>query len=112
AGEMMPESIFSELRDADAIYVGAIGDPRVQDPRYAAAILLRLRFELDLWVNLRPSRLMATQLTPLKDVTSIDLVVVRENTEGAYAGVGGQFKRDTAEENAIQEDTNTPQGVE
>ena len=111
-GEMMPESIFSELRQADAIYLGAIGDPRVKDPRYAAAILLRLRFELDLWVNLRPSRLIATELTPLKDVTSIDLVVVRENTEGAYAGVGGQFKRDTADEIAIQEDINTRKGVE
>ncbi|TMG34748.1 MAG: 3-isopropylmalate dehydrogenase [Chloroflexi bacterium] len=111
-GEMLPESIFSELRQAGAIYLGAIGDPRVKDPRYAAAILLRLRFELDLWVNLRPARLITTELTPLKDVNSIDLVVVRENTEGAYAGIGGQFKRDTADEVAIQEDINTRKGVE
>ncbi len=111
-GEMLPDSVFSELQGADAIYLGAIGDPRVRDPRYAAAILLRLRFELDLWVNLRPARLMATHLTPLKDVASIDLVVVRENTEGAYAGVGGQFKRGTDDEIAIQEDINTRKGVE
>jgi 3-isopropylmalate dehydrogenase len=74
--------------------------------------LLRLRFELDLWVNLRPSRLLAPGLTPLRDAPSIDLVVVRENTEGAYVGVGGQFKKGTPDEIAIQEDINTRKGVE
>jgi 3-isopropylmalate dehydrogenase len=111
-GEILPDSVFTELQQADAIYLGAVGDPRVNDPHYAAGLLLRLRFELDLWVNLRPSLLLAPQLTPLRDVTSIDLVVVRENTEGAYAGIGGQFKRGTPDEVAIQEDINTRKGVE
>lgn len=111
-GDIMPDSVFVELQAADAIYLGAVGDPRVSNPQYAAGILLRLRFELDLWVNLRPSTLMAPELTPLRDITSIDLVVVRENTEGAYVGIGGQFKRGTPDEIAIQEDVNTRKGVE
>lgn len=111
-GDILPESVFSELERADAIYLGAIGDPRIANPAYAAGILLRLRFELDLWVNLRPSRLLDERLCPLKAQTGIDLVVVRENTEGAYVGIGGQFKRGTADEVAIQEDINTRKGVE
>ena len=111
-GEILPEAVFQELQEADAIYLGAIGDPRVGNPQYAAGILLRLRFELDLWANLRPSKLLASNLTPLRDVTTIDLVVVRENTEGAYVGIGGQFKRGTMEEVAVQEDINTRLGVE
>ena len=71
-GEIIPEPIFAELQSADAIYLGAVGDPRVKDPQYAARLLLRLRFELDLWVNLRPSRLLAPGLTPLRDAASID----------------------------------------
>ncbi|MDQ6882889.1 MAG: 3-isopropylmalate dehydrogenase [Candidatus Dormibacteraeota bacterium] len=110
--EILPDGVFAELQAADAIYLGAIGDPRVKNPQYAAGILLRLRFELDLWANLRPSTLLAPELTPLRDVTSIDLVVVRENTEGAYVGIGGQFKRGTMDEVAIQEDVNTRLGVE
>jgi 3-isopropylmalate dehydrogenase len=111
-GEILPDSVFSELEQVDAIYLGAVGDPRVQNPLYAAGLLLRLRFELDLWVNLRPSRLLAPGLTPLRDAPAIDLVVVRENTEGAYVGIGGQFKRGTSDEIAIQEDINTRKGVE
>lgn len=111
-GETLPNSVFAELQQVDAIYLGAIGDPRVTDPKYAAGLLLRLRFELDLWANLRPSRLLAPELTPLKNAPHIDLVVVRENTEGAYAGIGGQFKRDTPDELAIQEDINTRKGVD
>ena len=111
-GEILPESVFNELAAADAIYLGAIGDPRVKNPQYAAGILLRLRFELDLWANLRPSTLLAPALTPLRDAPHIDLIVVRENTEGAYVGIGGQFKRGTMEEVAIQEDINTRLGVE
>jgi 3-isopropylmalate dehydrogenase len=111
-GEILPDSVFEELQSVDGIYLGAVGDPRVSNPRYAAGLLLRLRFELDLWVNLRPSRLLAPGLTPLRDAQSIDLVVVRENTEGAYVGIGGQFKRGTADEIAIQEDVNTRKGVE
>jgi 3-isopropylmalate dehydrogenase len=110
--EILPDAVFAELQHADAIYLGAVGDPRVQNPQYAAGLLLRLRFELDLWVNLRPSRLLAPGLTPLRDAGSIDLVVVRENTEGAYVGIGGQFKRGTPDEIAIQEDVNTRKGVE
>jgi 3-isopropylmalate dehydrogenase len=111
-GEILPDSVFGELEQVDAIYLGAVGDPRVQNPQYAAGLLLRLRFELDLWVNLRPSRLLAPGLTPLREAPSIDLVVVRENTEGAYVGIGGQFKRGTSDEIAIQEDINTRKGVE
>src|SRR6202171_3314582 len=111
-GEILPDSVFSELSQVDAIYLGAVGDPRVQNPQYAAGLLLRLRFDLDLWVNLRPSRLLAPGLAPLRDAASIDLVVVRENTEGGYVGIGGQFKRGTADEIAIQEDVNTRKGVE
>jgi 3-isopropylmalate dehydrogenase len=110
--EILPDSVFAELQDVDAIYLGAVGDPRVDNPQYAAGLLLRLRFELDLWINLRPSRLLAPGLTPLRDAAAIDLVVVRENTEGAYVGIGGQFKRGTADEIAIQEDINTRKGVE
>jgi 3-isopropylmalate dehydrogenase len=111
-GESLPNDVFAELQQVDAIYLGAIGDPRVTDPKYAAGLLLRLRFELDLFVNLRPSRLVAPALTPLRDAGEIDLVVVRENTEGAYSGIGGQFKRDTPEEVAINEDINTRKGVD
>jgi len=111
-GEILPDSVFGELAQVDAIYLGAVGDPRVENPQYAAGLLLRLRFDLDLWVNLRPSRLLAPGLTPLRDAASIDLVVVRENTEGAYVGIGGQFKRGTPDEIAIQEDLNTRKGVE
>ena len=111
-GEILPDSVFAELQGADAIYLGAVGDPRVDNPQYAARLLLRLRFELDLWINLRPSRLLAPGLTPLRDALAIDLVVVRENTEGAYVGIGGQFKRGTADEIAIQEDINTRKGVQ
>src|SRR5256714_6858170 len=105
--DILPDSVFSELQAADAIYLGAVGDPRVQNPQYAAGLLLRLRFELDLWVNLRPSRLLAPGLTPLRDAASIDLVVVRENTEGAYVGIGGQVKRGTADQIALHEVMNT-----
>src|SRR5437868_2148070 len=111
-GEIIPDPVFEELREASAIYFGAVGDPRVTNPHYAAGLLLRLRFELDLWVNLRPSRLLAPGLTPLRDAESIDLIVVREKTEGAYVGIGGQFKRGTTDEIAIQEDINTRKGVE
>src|SRR2546428_195319 len=111
-GEILHDPLFRELEQVDGIYRRPVGDPRVQNPQYAAGLLLRLRFELDLWVNLRPSRLLAPGLTPLRDAASIDLVVVRENTEGAYVGIGGQFKRVTSDEIAIQEDVNTRKGVE
>ncbi len=109
----MSEATFQELSQADGILFGAIGDPRVPDVGYAATVLLRLRFELDLYVNLRPARLYDQRLSPLRDEgkRQIDLLIVRENTEGVYVGLGGRFKRGTPEEVAVQEDLNTAKGV-
>ena len=101
-------------RDFDAILFGAVGDPRVPSNQHAADILLGLRFKLDLYVNARPCVLFHSRLTPLKDRAEqdIDFIVFRENTEGAYAGVGGNFKQGTPDEIAVQEDVNTWKGVE
>jgi len=111
-GVSLAEETFADLRRADAILFGAIGDPRV-DESYAAGILLRIRFEMDLWANLRPAKLYDSRLSPLRDerVREVDLLVVRENTEGVYIGAGGRFKRNTPDEVAIQEDVNTYKGV-
>lgn len=101
-------------RDFDAILFGAVGDPRVPSNQHAADILLGLRFKLDLYVNSRPCVLFDRRLTPLRDRAERDIkfVVFRENTEGAYAGVGGNFKQGSADEVAVQEDVNTRKGVE
>jgi 3-isopropylmalate dehydrogenase len=101
-------------RDFDAILLGAMGDRRVPDNRHAADILLGLRFKLDLYANVRPCVLFDSKLTPLENRTEneIDFYVIRENTEGLYAGVGGFFKKGTADEIATQEDVNTRKGVE
>jgi 3-isopropylmalate dehydrogenase len=101
------------LREFDAIFVGALGDPRVADNRHARDILLGTRFELDLYVNYRPVRLLADRLSPLKDRgrKDINFVVFRENTEGLYVSVGGRFKAGTDDEVAIQEEINTYKGV-
>jgi 3-isopropylmalate dehydrogenase len=109
----LPEETFGEVARADAILFGAIGDPRVPDVGYAAQVLLRLRFELDLYVNLRPARLYDDRLSPLRDPArrGVDLVIVRENTEGLYVGMGGRFRRGTEHEVAVQEDVNTYHGV-
>jgi 3-isopropylmalate dehydrogenase len=109
----MSDAVFAELQGADAILFGAIGDPRVPDVGYAATVLLKLRFELDLYVNLRPARLYDDRLSPLRDEArrGVDLTVVRENTEGVYVGMGGRFKRGTPDELAVQEDVNTARGV-
>jgi 3-isopropylmalate dehydrogenase len=90
-----------------------VGDPRVNDATYLAGVLLRLRFELDLYVNLRPAKLYDDRLSPLRreEHRMIDLLIVRENTEGLYVGMGGRFKTGTDEEVAIQEDLNTHLGV-
>jgi 3-isopropylmalate dehydrogenase len=98
----------------DAIFLGAIGDPRVPDNAHARAILLGLRFRLDLYINLRPVRLFDERLSPLRDVKAgeIDIVVFRENTEGVYVGMGGHLRKGTADEVAIEEDINTRKGVE
>jgi 3-isopropylmalate dehydrogenase len=101
-------------RDFDAILLGALGDPRVPDNRHGADILLGLRFQLDLYANVRPCILFDRRLTPLKDRDEKDVrfVVIRENTEGLYVGMGGFFKKGTADEIATQEDINTRKGVE
>lgn len=101
-------------RDFDAILLGAMGDPRVPTNQHAADILLGLRFKLDLYVNARPCVLFDRRLTPLKDRAEKDVnfVVFRENTEGEYVGMGGIFKKGTADEIATQEDINTRKGVE
>jgi 3-isopropylmalate dehydrogenase len=109
----MSDQTFANASRADAILFGAIGDPRVPDVGYPAQVLLRMRFELDLYVNLRPARLYDDRLSPLRepDRRPIDLLIVRENTEGLYVGMGGRFRRGTEHEIAIQEDLNTYHGV-
>jgi 3-isopropylmalate dehydrogenase len=102
------------LRDEfQAVFIGALGDPRVADNRHARDILLGTRFELDLYVNYRPVRLLDERVCPLKNrtVPDIDFVVFRENTEGLYVGIGGRFKAGTDDEVAIQEELNTFKGV-
>ena len=113
-GETLPESVLKELRAVDAIYLGAIGHPEVKPGILEQGILLKLRFELDQYINLRPVKLYPGVWTPLRDKgpEHIDFVVVRENTEGLYAGVGGFLRKGTAEEVALQTSVNTRHGVE
>src|SRR5467141_2630336 len=114
-GVSLPPGAVEMLRDEfDAILFGALGDPRVPTNQPAADILLGLRFKLDLYVNARPVELLHERLTPLRDRTEKDirLMVFRENTEGLYVGVGGFFKKGTADEIAVQEDVNARKGVE
>jgi 3-isopropylmalate dehydrogenase len=114
-GVSLPPGAAEMLRDEfDAILFGALGDPRVPSNQHAADILLGLRFKLDLYVNARPVELLHERLTPLRDRTETDIriMVFRENTEGLYVGVGGFFKKDTADEIAVQEDVNSRKGVE
>jgi 3-isopropylmalate dehydrogenase len=112
-GEPIPAKVWPELQKADSILFGAVGDTRVNETAYLAGVLLRLRFELDLYVNLRPARLYDDRLSPLRreDRRNVNLLIVRENTEGLYAGLGGRFKKGTDQEVAIQEDLNTALGV-
>ena len=114
-GITVPPDGFAMLdRDFDAILVGAFGDPRVASNIHAKEILLGMRFQMDLYANVRPVRLLDAALCPLKGVEpkDVDFVVIRENTEGVYTDAGGVFKRDTPDEVAIQEDINTRKGVE
>ncbi len=114
-GVTLPPGAVEMLRDEfDAILFGALGDPRVPSNQHAADILLGLRFKLDLYVNARPIELLHNRLTPLRDRTEKDirLMVIRENTEGMYVGVGGLFKEGTPDEIAVQEDVNSRKGVE
>jgi 3-isopropylmalate dehydrogenase len=114
-GITVPPDGFQMLaRDFDAIFVGALGDPRVSTNIHAKEILLGMRFKMDLFANVRPVKLLDESLCPLKNATpkDIDFVVIRENTEGVYMDMGGYFKRDTPDEVATQEDINTRKGVE
>ncbi len=113
-GETLTDSAIDELKEFDAIYLGAIGDPRVKPGILEQGILLKLRFSLDQYINLRPIKLYPNVWTPLKDKgpDEIDFVVVRENTEGLYIGAGGFLKKGTPDEVAIQEMINTRKGVE
>ena len=113
-GEILPEGIISDLSKADAIFLGAIGHPEVKPGILEKGILLNLRFGLDQYINLRPVTLYEGVATPLKDKgpADIDFVVVRENSEGLYAGAGGTLKKGTPDEVAIQESINTRKGVE
>jgi 3-isopropylmalate dehydrogenase len=112
-GETLPDSVLAEIRAHDAIQLGAIGDPSVPSGVLERGLLLRLRFELDHYVNLRPVRLYPGVATPLADVRaeSVDMLVVREGTEGPYTGSGGVMRRSTPHEIATQESINTAFGV-
>ena len=109
-----PGAVEMLSNEFDAILFGALGDPRVPSNQHAADILLGLRFKLDLYVNARPVELFDRRLTPLRDRSADDVkfMVFRENTEGLYVGVGGFFKKGTADEVAVQEDVNSRKGVE
>ena len=114
-GTTMPESIMNRWRDEfDAIFLGALGDPRVPSNVHAKEILLGARFQLDLFINLRPIRLLDPTKCPLKNkgCDDVNFIVFRENTEGLYTGIGGQFKRGTMDEVAIEQEMNTRKGVE
>ena len=111
-GELLPESVLGELRHHDAILLGAVGDPTVPSGILERGLLLRLRFELDHHVNLRPARLYPGVRGPLADTASeIDMVVVREGTEGPYAGNGGLLRKDTEHEIATEVSVNTAFGI-
>ena len=113
-GEVLPEGAVEDLKRNKAIYLGAIGHPDVKPGILEKGILLALRFTLDQYINLRPVILYPGVYTPLKDKGSedIDFIVVRENTEGLYAGAGGVLKKGTPDEVAVQESINTRKGVE
>ncbi len=113
-GEVLPETAVADLRGFDSIFLGAIGHPDVKPGILEKGILLRLRFELDQYINLRPVKLYPGVETPLADKKpeDIDFVVVRENTEGLYAGAGGMLREGTPHEVAVQESVNTRFGVE
>jgi 3-isopropylmalate dehydrogenase len=114
-GTTFPKAVADRIQnEASAVLLGALGDPRVKNIEYARDILFGLRFGLDLYANVRPVKALSDRLVPLKGRTAkdVDLTVFRENTEGIYVGMGGQFKRGTPDEIAINEDLNTRKGVE
>jgi 3-isopropylmalate dehydrogenase len=113
-GQLMPDSAIEEYRQLDALYLGAIGDPRVERGLVERSVIMAIRLGLDLYINLRPIVLYAEHLSPLKAVapTDVDMAIVRENTEDAYAGIGGVSRQGTADETAIAEMLFTRGGVE
>ena len=111
-GELLPDSVLAELRGHDAILLGAVGDPSVPSGVLERGLLLRLRFELDHHVNLRPAKLYPGVATPLAGEPDIDFVVVREGTEGPYVGNGGVLRKGTPHEIATEVSVNTAYGVE
>jgi 3-isopropylmalate dehydrogenase len=116
SGETLPDSVLEEIRAHDAILLGAIGDPAVPSGVLERGLLLRLRFELDQYVNLRPSRLFPGVTSPLSEAVvggkDVDFVVVREGTEGPYTGNGGSLRTGTPHEIATEVSVNTAFGVE
>ncbi len=112
-GVSLPEGALEMLkRDFDVILLGALGDPRIPDMSHAKDILFGMRFGLEQFANIRPVKLLHPSLSALKKYDKIDFIIFRENTEGLYAGMGGNFKKGTRDEVAIQEDINTWKGVE
>ncbi len=111
-GEVLPDSVLAEVRAHDAILLGAVGDPSVPSGVLERGLLLKLRFELDHHVNLRPAKLYPGVATPLAGEPAIDFVVVREGTEGPYAGNGGSLRKGTPHEIATEVSVNTAYGVE
>lgn len=111
-GSILPEEELERLKQEDAILLGAIGDPRIKAGILERGLLLKMRFELDQYVNLRPSKLYRGVTSPLADPGNIDFVVVREGTEGLYAGAGGSIRRGTPHEVATEVSINTAFGAE
>ena len=111
-GETLPDSTLNELKDYDVILLGAVGDPTVPSGVLERGLLLRLRFEFDQYVNLRPARIYPGVVGPLRTQSPIDFVVVREGTEGPYVGAGGVLAQGTADEVATEESLNTRRGAE
>ena len=114
-GTTIPADGYAMLgRDFDAVFVGALGDPRVPSNLHAKEILLGMRFKMDLYANVRPVKLLDESLCPLKGARpeDVDFTIIRENTEGVYMDMGGTFKAGTPDEVATQEDINTRKGVE
>jgi len=113
-GELVPESVYSEYREHNAIFLGAIGDPRLEVGLVERAVIAGIRFKLDLYINLRPIKLYSESLCPLKDkkIEDVDMVVVRENTEDVYTGIGGIMKKGTPDEVAVANMVFTRKGCE
>ena len=111
-GAILPDEELERLKQQDAVLLGAIGDPRIKAGILERGLLLKMRFELDQYVNLRPSKLYKGVVSPLADPGDIDFVVVREGTEGLYAGAGGSVRRGTPQEVATEVSINTAFGAE